>query len=120
MIEFAPARPEDFAAFYPDGFPHTARAWSARIDGQPVGLGGVAYRAEGPYLFSNVTAELKQHPRAMVRAARAFLAEQPRPVVAFADPDIPNSVRFLTLLGLAFLGVQPNGFATFIWQGRAV
>jgi hypothetical protein len=115
-----PATAADIAAFYPGGFPHTMRAWAIEIDGETVGLGGIAYRPApmGAYLFSDIKPVLRKHPRAMVRAARAFLAEHgDAPVLAFADPNLPGSARFLAFLGFRFFAHGPGADA-YQWQPR--
>ena len=118
---FRPATLADFAVFYDGGFPHTAKAWAAEIDGETVGIGGIAYRPlpAGPYLFSNIKPALERHPRAMIRAAKAFLAGQDQSCMAFADPARPGSVKFLAHLGFMPVGVQSRGAEAMRWPGRS-
>lgn len=112
-----PATAEDIAAFYPEGLAHTVRAWAMDMDGEVVGLGGIVYRPGDAYLFSVIRPALRKHPRAMVRAAWAFLAEHGESLPAFADPQEPGSARFLAFLGFRF--VAPTAVAdAYCWQPK--
>lgn len=102
------------AAFY-DGMPaRTCRAWAVLDDaGQVVGLCGFYAHKDGNMLFTNITPELRRHPRAMIAVGWRVLAHLQRlrrPVYAACDETVEASARFLQHFGFAR---QPNG--VFAW-----
>lgn len=116
-----PATAADVAQFHPGGLAFTVRGVAFDLDGETVGMGGIAYRPEpvGPYFFAETTPAFERFPRVMIRAARAFLASVNLPVAAFADPRRPMSEKLLVHLGFTFMGRSPDGIAAFRWGGCA-
>ena len=100
-------------AFYPDQ-PKTCRAWSV-VDGERlVGICGFFREGAGNVIFTDISAELRRHPRQIMRAARLVLIEVKRkrlPVFAICDASVEASDRFLRHFGFSPL---QNGI--FQWQ----
>lgn len=107
-----PATPADLEAFYGRKMDRTMRAWVLELDGRIIAVGGLAYHRGRPWdLFSDITPELKAHPIAALKAAKAVLAGMRHlPAVALADCNLPNSERVLKMLGL-----EPIGNGGYQW-----
>lgn len=99
--------------FYP-AQPKTCRAWAV-LDGELViGICGFYRGSAGNMIFTDISSELRRHPRQIVAAALLVLGELKRrrlPVFAVCDFSVEASQRFLRHFG--FSPVQ-NG--VFQWQ----
>lgn len=112
MIEFVPATPQIIAKSGARSF-KTQRAIAA-VDGERIlGVGGVYLDGARLVMFCEITDELRQDKRAMVKATRAMmaLADRGLPVYAQADADIPGSDRLLNHLG--FESIRDG---VWLWQ----
>lgn len=98
----------------------TATAFIGEIDGEPVGIGGLAYRAGRVYAFCDLKPEAKQHPKALHAAALAVikLARDLRHRFVFAEMDLsePTAPRWLARLG--FERLSDEGAEKVIWVWR--
>lgn len=106
--------------FYPAGFPHTVRAWAVELDGEAIGIGGIAYRPapQQAYFFSDIKPALARFPKLILRASRAFLAEHARPgLCAFTGPHYPTGPRLLEHLGFRFV-MQGDTHGVYVWPVR--
>ena len=111
-----PATLADFTTLYGRAPDRTIRAWAAELDGQPVGIAGIAYNGPRPVMFGKITPALRPYRRFIVRAAKE-LAEigHEACAVACADPREPLSCKLLQRLGFEFIG---NGKDGSVYQCR--
>lgn len=97
-----PATAEVIRRFYGSAPTRTQMA-VAVVDGDRVlGVGGVYLDGPRWVMFSDMTDDLRQKKRTLVRAVRAVQAMISRrtiPVVALADPQIPGSDVLLRHMG---------------------
>lgn len=107
MIEVIPATRELLDRLLGDDPRPRIRAFVALLDGEPVGVAGIAYRGDKLEVFSNLRPEMMGHRLTIYRTARkivAFLAQDWRTAYALPQADIPGAVRFLERLGF-----EPEG-----------
>lgn len=84
------------------------------LDGEPIGVGGIAYAGGLCIAFCDLKPIAKRYRIALHRAACAILVEEKRRsavIFAEANSDEPTAVRWLTRLG--FEHVHGN-----LWQWR--
>jgi hypothetical protein len=108
--EIRPATAADLARFYGQAPQRTMRALVAILEGEPVAVAGIAYQKPGqqPYIFSDLKPEMRRHRKAIVRGARAMLAQLARPgLMALAGE--PTSPRLLTRLGFRRVATTADG-----------
>lgn len=105
-----PSRSGDFEALYGEPLRFTIKAQTAEIDGQIVGIGGIAYIEGQPVLFSRMTDALRPHKKFIVRCARmaAVMAREAR-AAAIANPNERLSCKLLERIGLIWQGTAPEG-----------
>ena len=102
MVEVIPATKQHLESFYGRSLPRSIYAIVGIEDGKVIGLAGL-YRE--PYrfvMFSEITPELKRHPKAIIKGFR-MLQEIARkweiPVHAQPDSSEPGATKFLEHLG---------------------
>lgn len=103
-VEFATA--EDLAANYGAPIGRTVRAVVFKRDAEVVGCAGLYLDAGRMVMFSDVKDEVRQAPRAVVKAYRTLLGIAERTglaVHAIPDPGIDKAVPFLERMGFAYL-----------------
>lgn len=102
MVEICQANALDVAALYDGPAKHSMRAVVVRVDGTPLGLGGIYYEDDKVIAFTRIKSELRQYPFAIYKAAvevMKMIDRRGKTVLAVADPDIPRSHEFLEHLG---------------------
>lgn len=120
MIETRWATQADVEAYYGHLPQETIQAYVAVMDGQPVGLIGVARHKTYARCFSEFKPELRPHLRCMtilrtIKKAMALVRESPVPVIAVSQIDEPTSSRILQRLGFRYLQPSPIG-DVFKWH----
>ncbi len=74
-VVLRPTRPADLSAVIGEPLPFRIRTITAELDGQVLGIGGLAYRPEGVVeVFSQITPEGRRYPVALHRAGLAVMA----------------------------------------------
>lgn len=107
----------DLESFYGERHGTTQRAMVVVLDGQVIGIAGVAYDRNVPMaLFADMKPEMKRYPKVIVRGARRFLAETPGIKGLRASASTPEAARFLGFLGLIYLGTYGDKMI-FEWGG---
>ena len=121
-VYLEPANADDFRALAGRIPPSRVRAIVARLDGHPIGIGGLVYRDDGTVWASMLaTPEVRRYPTAVYRGAvlamRMAARLGLRRVFATADPVYPAAGRFLTHLGFEPWG-ERDGETIYCWQGE--
>lgn len=88
--------------------PYRIRAWTGRIDGKIVGIGGIGRQPDGiDIVFLDCLPEAREYPVAMCKLAKHVILEMHEmnltTVYAEADEAIDASGRFLAYLGFEHL-----------------
>jgi len=117
-VEIAPSVAADLERF-PWKNQYRLRAWTAKVDGKVIGIGGVQVMDNGTFVaFVDLTDEARCYPLSLHRTARRFMRELERSgirrVVATADPAQPAAERWLERLG--FVRTDVNGTIVYLWQ----
>lgn len=97
-----PATAEVIHRFYGAAPTRTQMAVAVVSGERVLGVGGVYLDGPRWVMFSDMTDELRQSKRVLVRAVRsvqAMIARRTIPVVALADPQIPGSDILLRHMG---------------------
>lgn len=100
-IKIKPLSRDDVMAYYGDSFPYTVRGYVAMRGDERLGIAGVTY-SRPVQCFSQISDELKQHPRLVVqgvRMIRGLLAEIEVPVVALVNECESSAEGFLRHVG---------------------
>lgn len=119
MIEVRPATAADVRAYYEGEAPATLRAWVAVLDGEVVGIAGIAYGGlsrsrPAPEAFSEFKPALAPHlgsaavRRGIRRVVKMIRQTRPRPI-AIASPDHPGAPALLKRLGAVRIGTCEQG-----------
>lgn len=108
----------DLEAFYGRPPDRTVRAIVGVVDGEIVGVGGVAYEGRVRGAFCDLRPEAKRHKIALHKAALRVLAmaqETGVPqLVAVCTGDEPGAPRWLKRLGFRHVGSSSEG-EVFVW-----
>ena len=102
MITLAHATTEAVARAYPKRPQQTMRAILAMDEDRVLGIAGVYQQDANLVMFANLSPELLEQKRTIVRGIRLLmkLATRARlPIVALADPEIDGSDRLLEHMG---------------------
>lgn len=115
------ATASDIDAYYGSRPIQTIRAVVLTLNDAPSMIFGLAYEGRHIKAFSEYKPEYKPYLRSMatLRAIKAVMrwVEQSRlPVVAVAQPDEPDSPRFLERIGFVFLYPADDG-DVYEWRG---
>lgn len=112
-----PANGADIADLYGNLGP-TVRAIAGEVDGQVVGIGGLAFVKGIVLAFADLDDEMRRRPIALHKAALGFLRQAKqaghRHVFAECDRNIPRARPWLERLG--FRPVDDDG-TVMLWQG---
>lgn len=104
----------DAQAFWGPGLPTSIRGYVAELDGRVMGIAGLAYAPNQIRAFADMVAGGEKYPMTimrMVKLVKALLNETKAPVFCNADPNLPNSRKFL-----AHVGFKPMDDRTFVWS----
>jgi RimJ/RimL family protein N-acetyltransferase len=120
-ISLDPATEDDFRALTGRTPPSRLRAIVARLDGHPVGIGGLVYGDDGTIWASMLaTPEVRRFPTAVYRGAVAAMRMAARlglrRVFAVPDRSEPAAERFLERLGYEKFG-EYDGETIYCWRG---
>ena len=122
MIATRPATRADVSRWYPD---QTAsfRAKVCELDGEPVGIIGVALTRPFACLFSTFDEALRPYLKSMpilrlIKWAQSVVETCKRPVMAIAEPNEPTAPGILGRLGFVFLEHE-NGDDIYQYRGVA-
>lgn len=108
--ELRPATAKDIAAFYGKPPRETVRAIVAELNGEPVGIAGIAHKNGCLVLFCDLKPEMRKFRKSIVKAGRQLMSmTKGRTVRSVADPNIPGSGRFLEAIGLKRVGPSRHG-----------
>lgn len=109
----------DLRAYYGGDAPATVKAFAAILDGEVVGVAGIAFGGLSKArpvaeAFSEFKPALRPHLRSMavlraVKAVQAMIARTRPAPVAIADARHPNSERLLQRLGAVRIGACEQG-----------
>ena len=99
-----PSVAEDIPLFFDEPLPWRIKGLTGFIDGEPVGIGGIAFPPEGgPWVFSSFKEEARAYPIEMHRAGLRLMKELRdqgvHSVRATVDEGIPAAERWLRRLG---------------------
>lgn len=115
MVSIRPAKAGDYEAIYGEPLKHSIRAYTAEIDGKPVGIAGVAYVGGQVSAFSKGLPGIPKHWAARgTVVVKKMLREMNCPVLAIADPEIPTSSDFLKRVGFEHVTTNSQG-EVFRW-----
>ena len=94
------------------------KAWVADLDGEIVGLGGVAFYAGRWFAFLDLTDKMRPYRMTLMRAAKRFFADMQAQGVKFiyaeADLEESNAPRWLGSLGFT---IDPRSGYLYRWRG---
>lgn len=117
MIEIVNATPAIIERFTGAPMKDTARAALAALDGDRiVGIAGISIKPQMYLLWSDMTSELREHPKLILRGFKRLLAvaaKRSMPVYAYADPLIKNSAKLLE-----HVGFKHHQKCIYIWRAH--
>lgn len=105
MTEIVPATTELLQRFYGEKPKRSQKAVVALKDDRVIGVAGVYVDDERQVMFADLTEDIRQDKRAVIRGIRAVmrLAGERLPVHALADPEIDGSEVLLEHMGFRHL-----------------
>lgn len=121
MIESRFATASDVDRYY-GARPHESmRAYIVLMNGEPMGIIGIAKQKRFVRLFSEFKPELREHLTCMtilrtIKKAMQLVKESRVPVIAVASPDEPKSRSIIERLGFRYHSASPNG-EVYKWHG---
>jgi hypothetical protein len=113
-----PATAADFLAFHGELPPYRVKAFAGIVDGEVVGLAGLAFPhgSPMPIAWADMSDDARRHAVALHKAAKAFFAGYRGRVACAADPAIPASRRWLERLGFVPTGTMSPDGEVYVWQ----
>lgn len=123
MVTLRPALQKDVVKFYGEPFKETIKGLSAVGDtGEVIGLAAVVH-SKPLQAFSDITTELKQSPRDIVRAIHKFRSilnsYGDREIFAIASEKEKTSENFLRHVGFDYVTTTTQG-RLFKWQPQSL
>jgi len=89
--------------------PLSVRAYVAVLNGEVVGIGGVAFHGKQLVVFSDIKPALKPYPLTIWRGAKKVMGLVKGSATALVDPDMATAPRFVKGLGFVPTGAVVNG-----------
>lgn len=109
----------DFEAFKAEAPPYRVKAWTAELDGEIIGIGGLAFPPRlPPIAFTEIGDAARKHPVALHKTGKRFMAEVkamgiPK-IVATTDASNETARRWLERLGFVEAG-EADGKRVHTW-----
>jgi len=100
-----PIKRQDIVDMYGENLPMTVRGWAAVLDGEVIGIAGVAF-TKPLQCFSFLDERMKDYPRKIIEAVklvRELLETIQLPVYATPDEDEGTADTFLKHVGFVVL-----------------
>lgn len=121
-LEIGPATRQDFLDYAGALPPYRVKAWSARLDGRVIGIGGILFLPDGGrYAFVDISDEARKYPKALHQTGLRFMREvrdsNMGTVVATTTTGVPRANEWLERLG--FVGHDVGGMRVFIHGGQS-
>jgi len=118
-VKVRPTTPQDVETFLGKSPPYTFKGETGLVDGEIVGIGGIAKLPDGTALaFLHLAPGAERYAVTLHRTAKRIIAETKargvRKIVALADLSIEAAERWLLRLG--FEPVEVEGEVVYIWQ----
>ena len=113
-----PATIDDYRTLYGSEPPVSLQAIAAELDGETIGIAGIAYERGQLLGFSQMTDKMRQYPIQIMRATHRvmkMIREQEVNVLAVASCDEKNAAYFLEKLGFTYLG-ERKGQRVYQWR----
>lgn len=107
----------DIDAFYAMEEKPTMRAWLAEVDGEIIGICGIA-RTRGRWVaFCDIKDELRRFKKVILKTGLLMMREARKAGIRYVysepNPDEPNAERFLQALGFH---LDPRSMSLFRWR----
>lgn len=120
LLSSRPATADDIRNFYP-GMTCSFRALVCEMDGEPVGILGLALARPSASIFSTFSEALRPHLGSltvlrMVKWLRGVVARHRGPVFAIRERSERKAVHLLKRLGFRFYGLA-DGDAVYRYEG---
>jgi len=117
----APATGRDFIEYAGQLPPYRVKAWTAKLDGRVIGVGGLLLMPGGErYAFMDVSEEARRFPKLMHKTGLAFIREAVEtgsgPIVATTMTDVPRAGEWLKRLG--FVEHEVKGMKVYVHAGK--
>lgn len=109
-VEVRPVTPADIETYAVEQSPYRVRGYVGLLDGEIIGIGGVAYLPNGEVVaFLNVEqAAREKAPIALTKIAKRVVrdahARGIKGINAMCDDAVPSAARFLKRLGFKHMG----------------
>jgi hypothetical protein len=115
-ITLAYATKADVEEYYGVPSLYSCRAVVARLDGKPVGLGGVYRVGKNMVVFTDIREEMKPFKKDILRACRMVLEIINRytSVVAYPDPALETADTFGNHFGFIRTGITVDNRAMMV------
>ncbi len=115
-----PAATEDARAFFGFSLPWPWFGLAAEVNGTVVGLGGIAWREDGAFVFLNCPRKFMPSPlmahRLALRVLASARAAGEDAIYVVPTPGVATAKKWLTALGFRFERDGPEGE---VWKCRA-
>lgn len=116
-----PATKADIMQYYPD-VTTSFRAWVCEMDGESIGMIGVAMGRPFACMFSSFKEPLRPHLKSMtvmklIKKAHAVVKQSRVPVRAIAEPSEPTAPHILERLGFEHIGEADGDQIYEYWGG---
>lgn len=111
-VKIRPATRADFEAWIGEAPQQTVRAWIGEVDGRAVAFAGFKLHRNFVEAFSHFVPDHGLPPKTVYRYAKLMFAEMRKyrlPMWAGADPERPNSGKFLEKIGFTFREKSQTG-----------
>ncbi len=120
MLTVRPATPADVKGLHPGAEGTSYRAWGCELDGETVGVIGLALTRPRACLFAGIDPALRPHLKSMpvlrlVKRVETLIHERGLPVYAIRDRNEPKSAAILTRLQFEYCA-DHEGDEVWEWQ----
>ena len=110
---------EDIEAFSSQPNKPTLKAWVGEVDGEIIGIGGLAFAHGRWFAFCDVTEEARKYKIGIMRLAKHIMADAQaqgiRYIYADADKNEPKAVAWMTSLGFE---IDPRSNRYYRWKAK--
>lgn len=117
VVKIRPATREDIDTFSDLKNKPTIKAYVGEIDGEIVGIGGLAFSQGRWFGFCDLTDKARGHKMTIARMGKRIMADARemgiRFVYAQADQNEPTALRWLTSLGFE---LDPRTLSLYRWR----
>jgi hypothetical protein len=113
-----PATAEDLERYFPGVAKPTVKAWVGELDGELLGIGGIAFCNGRWFGFCDLREKSRRYKLTIGKTAKMIMGEVQKQGIKFIYADVsktePGAMRWLQSLGFS---LDPRSMYFYRWEG---